>query len=133
MRPISIIQIDAANAKRAPYFGPDVGAWRQALATLEAPRRETGWVHTDAAVLDGQGRVSTYLGPHMAIVLGDVPVHQIPCPALGGGVKGVLRGRRIDRWSASGAGGRRRVGAEILGRGLSGGVSALVDEPIAAG
>lgn len=52
-------------------------SFRQSLAILEAPLGDARWGHTDVAVLDGQGRASTNLAPHIGGVVGSRSVHEI--------------------------------------------------------
>ena len=49
-------------------------ALRQAAAIFEEATDSPGWQHTDPAVLDGQGRASTNIVPHIAAIVGDEPM-----------------------------------------------------------
>lgn len=69
-------------------------SFRQALVSLEAPTADAGWGHTDVAVLDGQGRASTNLVPHMARIVGDAPVREILDVGTGAGLLAVAMARR---------------------------------------
>ena len=98
-------------------------SFKQALATLESPGGDATWGHTDAAVLDGQGRASTNLVPHMADVIGDTPIREVLDVGTGVGLLAIAVAKRwpeanivgIDVWEPALERARHHVAEAGLG------------------
>ena len=98
-------------------------SFKQALASLDASKGSLGWGHTDVTVLDGQGRASTNLVPHMVQVMGDDPIGAVLDVGTGVGLLAVAIARRwpdakivgIDVWEPALERARHHVAEAGLG------------------
>ena len=98
-------------------------SFKQALASLDATNGDSGWAHTDIAVLDGQGRASTNLVPYMAQVVGAAPTGAVLDVGTGVGLLAIALARRwpdanivgIDVWEPALERARHHVAEAGLG------------------
>lgn len=81
-------------------------ALRQAASTFDEATAAPGWHHTDPVALDGQGRASTTIVPHIAAIVGDAPMRSYLDVGTGAGFLAIAVARQwpearvvgVDLW-----------------------------------
>lgn len=97
---------DLTADERRTLAGMVAAALHQAASTFEEATAAPGWRHTDPVVLDGQGRASTNIVPHIAAIVGDAPMRTYLDVGTGAGFLAMAAARQwpearivgIDLW-----------------------------------
>ena len=69
-------------------------ALRQAASIFDEATAAPGWRHTDPDVLDGQGRASSNIVPHIAAIVGDAPMRSYLDVGTGAGFLAIAAARQ---------------------------------------